>query len=111
MHNPTLMIKAKFSNLVHKLVNPAYGVKRYSSEYWNRQRVQLTEKQKAEMFDQIMGIYKECSDELYNYFSDRSRKKRVNKEREARGWISKKKKRMTLEEYQKMKAFEAKESA
>lgn len=111
MHNPTMMIKAKFSNLVHKLVNPAFGVKKYSSEYFKRHGIKLTEREKAEKFDQIMEIYQECSNELSNYFFDRSRKKRVNKERQARGWVSKKKKKMTLEEYQKMKAFEMKESA
>lgn len=113
MHNPTMMIKAKFSNLVHKIVNPCYSIKKYSSEYWECQRKQnqLTEKEKAEKFDQIMSIYRECSNELTDYFFDRSIKKSIAKERAARGWVSKKKSKMSFDEYQKMKAFESKKSA
>lgn len=85
-HNPTMMIKSKFSNQFHKIVNSCYGIKRNSREFWDCKRNErnnpLTEKQKAELFDEVMKIYNECSNELINYFEDRSYKKHVKKERE-----------------------------
>ncbi len=85
-HNPTMMIKSKFSNQIHKLVNRCYGVKRNSREFWECKRNEhnnpLTEKQKAELFDELMKIYNECSSELINYFQDRNYKKQVRKERQ-----------------------------
>jgi hypothetical protein len=85
-HNPTMMIKSKFSNLIHRLVDPCFGIKKHTKEYWeckNNERCnRLTEKQKAEKYDEIMKIYHECTLELLNYFTDRSYKKRVRKLRE-----------------------------
>jgi hypothetical protein len=85
-YNPTMMIKSKFSNLIHRLVDPCFGIKKYSKEYWecinNQHRNPLTEKQKAEKYDEIMKIYHECSAELLNYRMDRNNKKRVKKLRE-----------------------------
>jgi hypothetical protein len=107
-HNPTMMIKSKFSNQIHKLLDPCYGLKRGSREYWtaihNRQKNPLTEKQKAEIFDQIEKIHKECSTELINYFIERKNKKIINKERIERGW--KPKKKTSKEEYEIMKNLE-----
>jgi hypothetical protein len=90
-HNPTMMIKSKFSNLVHKIIDPCFGIKRYSREWWDMKYKQknnpLTDKQKAEKYDEIMKVYNECSDELYNYFSKRSYNKAVQKEREKKNLV------------------------
>ena len=91
-HNPTTIIKCRFSNEVHKILEPNLGVKR--SQRWKLKK-DLTDKEKIEAFDKIMIIHSECSNELQNYFQDRSKKKRVNKERKARGYIPKKKTRLS----------------
>lgn len=81
MHNPTMMIKSKFSNLVHKILEPNIGIKRH--ERWRHQdKYKFTDEQKIAMFDEIFKIHGECSKELTNYFQDRSFKNYVRKERE-----------------------------
>lgn len=90
-HNPTMMIKSKFSNLVHKLIDYTYGCKRHSREFYeanrNRHNNPLTIEQKAELYDEIVKIHNECSEELRNYQYDRRLKNRVKKEREKRALI------------------------
>lgn len=92
MHNPTMMIKSKFSNLVHKIINPCFGIKRFSREWWdckNKERYNpLSDKEKAQKFDEIMDAYVECSEELYNYFDKRGYKKAVQKEREKKNLVN-----------------------
>ena len=108
-HNPTMMIKSKFSNQVHRILEPNIEVKKY--ERWKqeyRDRYKFTDAQKIEMFDEIMKIHAECSTELTNYFADRSYKKWISKERAARGWVSKKKQKMTKAEWETSKLFEQK---
>lgn len=80
-HNPTQMIKSKFSNAVHRILEPNLNMKR--SQRWLKQKP-LTDAQKVEMFDQIMALHEECSKELTNYQYDRREKKRVRKLREAK---------------------------
>jgi hypothetical protein len=79
------------------------GIKPRTKEWYsclNEQRKNpLTEKQKAEMFDEIMKIYNESSADLTSYFRNRSYKKRINKQRIERGWEPKQK--TTKEEYEK----------
>ena len=103
-HNPTTMIKSSFSNKIHKLLNKCGIHKPHSKEWYGCKSEQrknpLTEKQKAEMFDEIMRIYNESSSELTSYFRNRSYKKRINKQRIERGWEPKKK--TSKEEYEKM---------
>ena len=88
-HNPTMIIKSKFSNQVHKILEPNFAVKK--SERWMKKAVPLTDAQKVEMFDKIEQLHKECSEELNNYFQERNKKKKVIKERIKRGVVSKKK--------------------
>jgi hypothetical protein len=103
-HNPTMMIKSGFSNKIHKLMDKCNGIKPRTKEWYsclNEQRKNpLTEKQKAEMFDEIMKIYNESSADLTSYFRNRSYKKRINKQRIERGYEPKQK--TTKEEYEKM---------
>ena len=99
--NPTTAIKAKFSNEVHKLLEPNIDVK--TSQRWQySQKYKLTDTQKVELFDKIAQLHKECSREITNYQYDRREKRRLQKARIARGW--KPKKRTTKEEYQKSNA-------
>jgi hypothetical protein len=103
-HNPTIMIKSGFSNKIHKLLSKCRKHKAYSKEWYSctdeQRKNPLTEKQKAEMFDEIMKIYIESSAELTSYYHKRSYKKRINKQRIERGWEPKQK--TTKEEYEKM---------
>ena len=84
-NNPTEMIKCKFSNDVHKTLEPNIGIK--NSERWkHRDKYKFTDAQKLAMFDQILAIHKECSDELTAYQFDKREKKRIHNARVARGY-------------------------
>lgn len=90
MHNPTMMIKSKFSNQVHKLLEPNIEIK--GSNRWKYPNgYKLTDKQKIEMFDMIVILHKNASEELTNYQYNRRQKRRVMKDRIARGWKPKEK--------------------
>jgi hypothetical protein len=101
-HNPTMMIKSAFSNKIHKLLGVCTHHKPYSREYWAclSERKKLTDEDKVKLFDEVMKIYKETSDEIKNYRNDRNLKKWVNRRRENRGYVPKKK--TTKEEYLNM---------
>ena len=98
-HNPTMMIKSSFSNKIHNLLGIKH--KRYSREWFDgmKKRRELTDEEKSKLFDEIMKMYVESSDELVNYRKDRSLKKRVNKKRAERGYVPKKKTKK--EDYEK----------
>lgn len=102
-HNPTMMIKSSFSNKIHKLLGECIEHKRYSREWWDcvreKRKTKLTDEDKVKLFDEIKKIYEESSQELRNYFQDRSLKKRVQKERVKRGYTPKKKTKK--EDYEK----------
>jgi hypothetical protein len=98
-NNPTTMIKCKFSNTIHQLLEPNMNMKYYERF---RNKVTLTDKQKLEIFDKIVAAHNSCSTELRNYRLDKQWKKHINKQRIARGWTPKK--RTTKEEYDKIVA-------
>jgi hypothetical protein len=93
----TEMIKSKFSNAVHKLLNPNPVKNR---DKWKTPKLKLTDEQKIELFDKIVQLDREISDELGSYWYDKREKKRINKKRIERGW--KPKKKTTKEQYEKM---------
>lgn len=95
-NNPTTMIKCKFSNAVHKVLEPNIEVK--SRDRW-KYRKEFTDKQKLEIFDEIMKLHKECSNELTSYLYDRREKKRIHNDRVKRGYNFKKKTKK--EDYEK----------
>lgn len=109
-HNPTMMIKSSFSNKIHKLINKCYGIKKGTKEWYDCRKEhnqnawsdfrKLTDQEKIELFDKIEAIYVESSHELTSYYNDRNIKKYVNKKREERGYVPKKK--TSKEEYLKM---------
>ena len=81
-------IKCKFSNMVHKVLEPNYEMKR--SERW-RKRKPLTDKEKLEKFDEVMKVYNACSEELVNCLYTRRQRNIVRRLRLDRGYVSKKK--------------------
>lgn len=84
-NNPTTMIKCKFSNEVHKILEPNIGVKK--NDRWKfRDKYKFTDAQKIEMFDKIMEIHSECSSNLTNYQFDKRKKKKIHAARVARGY-------------------------
>jgi hypothetical protein len=90
-YNPTMIIKSTFSNAVHKILEPNIDIKK--SERWrgqHRERYQLTNKQKIELFDKIVSLHHKSSNELTSYQFDRREKKRIHKARVERGYFEKK---------------------
>ena len=92
VNNPAMNMKCKFSNAVHKILEPNVGIKR--SERWrkeNREKYNFTDAQKLEMFNQILALHNEISKEIVSYQFDKREKKRVQKARVERGYVAKKK--------------------
>ena len=90
-NNPTQIIKCTFSNAVHRILEPNIDVP--NRERWrqeNRIKYKFTDEQKLEMFDEILKIHNESSNELTSYQYDRRWKKRVHADRIARGYFDKK---------------------
>ncbi len=86
-NNPTQMIKCTFSNAVHKILEPNIDVP--NRERWrteNRNKYKFTDEQKLEMFDEILKIHHETSNELTSYQYDKRWKKRIHADRVARGY-------------------------
>jgi hypothetical protein len=87
--NPTTAIKCKFSNAIHKLLEPNIDIKK--SHRWKySDKYKLSDKQKLEIFEEIQKLHTECSSELTAYQYDRREKKRVQKARIERGYVPKK---------------------
>ena len=97
--NPTTAIKCKFSNAIHKLLEPNIDVKK-RDRWKNRDNYKLSDAQKLALFDKINQIHSECSYELTSYFYDKREKRRIHKARVERGYVFKKK--TTKEEYEKI---------
>lgn len=88
--NPTTAIKCKFSNAVHKILEPNLDIKQ--RDRWSkRESYKFTDKQKLEMFDTIVNLHTKCSNELTNYQFEKREKKRIHKARVERGYKFKKK--------------------
>ncbi len=89
-HNPTTAIKCHFSNEVHKLLEPNINVKK--RQRWQHKKItELTDAQKLEIFEKILILHQETSNELTSYQYNRRQKKRIEKARVERGYVPKKK--------------------
>lgn len=86
-----MMIKAKFSNDVHRLLEPNIDVKGRDRWKARQNNLRLTTEQKAELFDKINDLHRQCSTELTSYQYEKRRKKRIQKARVNRGYQPKKK--------------------
>jgi hypothetical protein len=98
--NNTLSIKAKFSNAVHKIVEPNIGVKR--RDLWQKQyqdKYKFTDAQKLQMMNEILILHRDCSNELNSMFYKRRYKRAIQEARIARG--VKPKKKTSKEEYER----------
>ena len=80
--NNKTAIKCKFSNELHKLIDPAYGVKR-SDRWMSKYKKEYTDKEKIELFDQIKKLHDEISEEYSNCLYKNRMRKKVKKMREA----------------------------
>jgi hypothetical protein len=96
-NSKTGMIKSTFSNKVHKLLNPN-PVK--NSERWKQKKVELSDKEKIELFDKIVAMEKATSNELSSYFFNRRENRRIQRKRTERGYVPKRK--TSKAEYEKM---------
>lgn len=100
----TLAIKANFTNTVrHLLSNTSINnqVNQYLKQKYKIK--ELTDQDKLEYFDKIWELMKETDNSLRNYKYKKRKKAKINKERELRGWV--KKKKTSLKEYQKSKVL------
>lgn len=89
--SPTNMIKGKFSNEVHKLLEPNINLKKRDRWSAKRRQPELTNEQKLEIYEKIVQLHSECSEELTNYQYDKRQKRRIYKARVERGYKFKKK--------------------
>lgn len=83
-----LSIKTKFSNSVHKILEPNLGIPR--SKRW-RFKKEYTDKEKIELFDQIKKLHDEVSEEYSNCLYKNRQKKKIQKLRDESGYTAKKK--------------------
>lgn len=83
-----LSIKTKFSNSVHKILEPNISVPRRIR--W-RNKKELTDKEKIALFDQIKKLHDEISEEYTNCLYKNREKKRVQKLRDESGYTAKQK--------------------
>ena len=90
-HNSGTTIKCRFSNEVHKILEPNIGIPKNKRSSLKKQP--LTDNEKIEIYNKIVEAHNKCSNDLSSYFYDRRYKKRIHKARVARGWVRKKKTR------------------
>ncbi len=88
-HNSVTTIKCKFSNKVHKMLEPNIGIKK--TQRYRVEKPELTDAEKVEMFNKIMVLHQESSTEISAALYKRREKKRIQAEREKRGYAPKKK--------------------
>lgn len=86
--NNTMMIKSKFSNAVHALINPTPVKNR---DRWKQKKVVLSDAEKAALYDKIVALDAESTTELGHLWYERRERKRIEKARLERGHKAKKK--------------------
>lgn len=95
--NPKTMIKCKFSNEVHNLFNSLLTEKEQkmnhtSKAWWLIKKLEsMSDADKIKLFNEIVMMHKETSNELGNYRTSKRLKKQVEKARIERGYVPKKK--------------------
>lgn len=77
-----LSIKTKFSNAVHKILEPNIGVKR--SQRWKVKK-ELTDAQKIELFNQIAKLHDNISAEYSDCLYKNRQKRKIQKLRDENG--------------------------
>lgn len=84
-----LSIKTKFSNSVHKILEPKIGIPR--SIRWRKPNKEYTDKEKIALFDEIKKLHDQISDEFSNCLYKNRQKKKVQKLRDESGYTAKQK--------------------
>lgn len=89
--NPSTSIKCKFSNAIHRILEPNIEIK--TSLRWRGKKKisEYSDAEKLKLFEQILKLHKECSKELTSYQYQKREKKRIQKARIERGYVPKKK--------------------
>ncbi len=96
-HSSKTTIKCKFSNEINKIMNSylnedqnRYG---YQSKSWHRKSKisKLTDKEKLDLLNKILETYETINAEMGKHLSKKREKRRVQKDRIARGYVPKKK--------------------
>lgn len=88
-HNSVTTIKCKFSNEVHKMLDPNVGVKK--SLRYRTPKKELTDAEKVEIFNKMIVCHQECSDEISSALYKRRERKRKAAYRLKHGITPKKK--------------------
>lgn len=96
-HNSITTIKCRLSNSLHKILEPNIGVKK--SQRFRILKKELTNDEKIKLFDEIVKLHKECSEEISSGLYKRREKRRIQAAREKRGYIPTKK--TSKEDYEK----------
>ena len=97
-HNSVTTIKCKFSNGVHKMLEPNVGIKK--SQRYRVNTKELTDAEKVEIYNKLVAFHQECSEEISAALYKRREKKRIQAERTKRGYVPKKK--TTKAQYESM---------
>jgi hypothetical protein len=97
-HNSVTTIKCKFSNEVHKFLEPNIGIKK--NQRYRLPKKELTDAEKIEKFNKIVKFHKECSEEISAALYKRREKKRIQAKRVKYGYVPKKK--TSKKEYESM---------
>lgn len=88
-HNSVTTIKCKFSNEVHKMLEPNINVKK--SQRYRTKTKELTGQEKLDIFDKLVALHQECSAEISAALYKRREKKRVQAYRVKTGYTPKRK--------------------
>ena len=78
MGSSTMSIKCKISNMVHKTIDPGYGIKRSER---SETRWELSDEEKIKRFDDLVKFYRETSEELSNCLRKNRKRNRMRKAR------------------------------
>ena len=73
-----MSIKCKISNMVHKTIDPGYGIKRSER---SETRWEMSDEEKITRFNDLVRVYREVSDELSNCYRKNRQKNKVRKAR------------------------------
>lgn len=90
-HNPGTDMKCRFSNQVHRILEPLIEVK--ASERWkseHRDKHKFTDEQKLKMFEEIWKLHREISNEYVSFRYNKKKKRKIQEARVERGYVRKK---------------------
>ena len=93
-----LSIKTKFSNSVHKILEPNLGIPR--RKRWQFKK-EYSDMEKIKLFDEIKKLHDDISREYSNCLYKNRQKKKIQKLRDERGYTAKQKEKRERGKLQK----------